>query len=393
MNEDTQRVRRLKAALKRAKLDALILRLPENIVMSFGVWPMAGFSYAVFTAEAGPVALIAPSSENQEMDGCWARDVRFFIWPRLDMPDPLEAIRRHIRDISRKHGLMKARIGYEGAFEAVSPAHNAGEVMVACESSISYLKSPLPTAEWHDATDLLNDQRAVKTEREIARLRIAHRVASFGLKAFRRAVRAGISEAQLAAIVYTECLTKGVSTRGACHVNVYPQVSSGPNGYRSWRPIVTTGKRRLKTDEIALLELAVCVDGFWADVTRVKAVGKPSTVQKAAFAAVIAAQEAAIDSIRPGIKASYPDAVARQILADAGFADNIVHLTGHGIGFRYHEPHPFLMPGNDAKLKRGHVFSVEPGLYDRTWGGIRIEDNVTVTAGGAEVLTHAGKGL
>ena len=65
---DSQRVRRVKGALKQAKLDAIILRLPENIVMSFGDWPMVGFSYAVFTAKDGPVALIAPSCEDQEMD-------------------------------------------------------------------------------------------------------------------------------------------------------------------------------------------------------------------------------------------------------------------------------------------------------------------------------------
>ena len=82
---DTERIRRLQTALREAKLDALILRLPENIVMSFGVWPMNGFSYAVFTAEAGPLVLIAPSCEDQEMDGCWADDLRFFTWPRLEM--------------------------------------------------------------------------------------------------------------------------------------------------------------------------------------------------------------------------------------------------------------------------------------------------------------------
>ena len=67
---DKQRIRRLKTALRNAGLDAMILRLPENIVMSFGVWPMNGFSYAVLTADKGPLALIAPSCEDQAMDGC-----------------------------------------------------------------------------------------------------------------------------------------------------------------------------------------------------------------------------------------------------------------------------------------------------------------------------------
>jgi Xaa-Pro aminopeptidase len=228
---------------------------------------------------------------------------------------------------------------------------------------------------------------------ETARLRTCHKVAGFGLEKFMEAVRPGISEAELAALVYTECLTKGVELDGVKHINVYPQISSGPNSYRAWRPIVTTGKRRLNDGELALLELAVCVDGFWADVTRVKVAGKPSAVQKKAFAAVKAAQAAAIECIKPGVKASTPDIIAKKVLIDAGFEKNIVHLSGHGLGFSYHEPEPFLIEGNDMILKPGHVFSVEPGLYDSEWGGIRLEDNVIVTANGAEVLTKAAKKL
>ena len=78
-------------------------------------------------------------------------------------------------------------------------------------------------------------------------------------------------------------------------------------------------------------------------------------------------------------------------LVKAGLKKYVVHLTGHGLGFRYHEPEPFLMPGNTMKLKVGHVCSIEPGLYGPEFGGIRLEDNVAVTAEGAEVLTKTAK--
>lgn len=390
---DKERIRRIKKALISEKLDALILRLPENIVMSCDVWPMVGFSYAVITASDGPVALIAPSSEDMEMAECRVDDIRFFTWPRLGMPDPLESIRTEIRSIAKKHGLMRASIGYEGGFENVAPSHNAGELMVASESSIAYLKSILPSAKWVDATAVLNSLRATKTDMEIDRLRTAHKVAGFGLKKFMASVRPGVSEAELAGIVYTECMSRGVNLRGVKHVNVYPQISSGSNTYRAWRPIVTTGRRQIKSGEIAVLELAVCVDGFWADVTRVKVAGKPSIIQKKVFSAVKAAQAAAIDCIKPGVKAETPDIVASRVLVEHGFKKNIVHLTGHGLGFRYHEPEPFLIAGNSMRLKKGHVFSVEPGLYSSEWGGIRLEDNVVVIAGGVEVLTKAAKKL
>jgi Xaa-Pro aminopeptidase len=379
--------------MRGAECDALVLRLPENLVMLFGIWPMNGFSYGVFTAEAGPVAMIAPSCENEEMDGCWAEEMHWFTWPRLDMDDPLGAIAGFLKTVSRRHKLGRARIGYEGSFECVAPSHNAGEVMVPCEKSIAWLQAILPSAKWTDVTEFLHAQRATKTEEEIQRLRIAHKVADYGLKKFHKAVRPGISEAELASLVYAECLTKGVRLRDVRHINVYPQISSGTNAHRAWRPVVTTGKRRLRDGEAALLELAVCVDGFWADVTRVKAAGRPRAVQRDAFEAVKLAQQAAVDSIRPGLKASRPHEVATKILHDAGFHDDMVHLTGHGIGFRYHEPEPFLMPGNSLRLRRGHVCSVEPGLYNRNWGGIRLEDNVVVAAEGVEVLTKAPKML
>ena len=390
---DQKRIQMIKKALRGAELDALVLRLPENIVMSCGVWPMNGFSYAVVTAESGPAALVAPSCEDQEMGGCWTEDVRFFIWPRLNMPDPLAAIRNELADIARRHGIARARIGYEANFECVAPAHNAGEVMAPCERSIAWLKAALPKAKWTDATNVLNGLRASKTEAEIERMRLANRVAAFGHRAFFRQCRPGVSEAQLAAAVYTECLVKGVGLRDVRHVNVYPQISSGPNGHRAWRPIVTTGSRKLKSGEIALLELAVCVDGFWSDTTRVKVAGKPSEVQKRAFSAVKTAQAAALKAIKAGVKASRPDEITYAILKEAGFESEITHLTGHGLGFRYHEPEPFLIQGNDMKLRVGHTCTVEPGLYHREWGGIRLEDNIAVTASGCDNLTPTPKAL
>jgi Xaa-Pro aminopeptidase len=390
---DKDRIRRLKKALRDAKLDAMVLRLPENIVMSFGVWPLNGLSHALFTAVDGPVALIAPSCEEQAMGDCWADDVRIFIWPRLGMDDPQQFLQTNLRELAEKHGLKKAAIGYEGSFETVAPAHNPGEVFTPCEASIASLKAILPNARWRDCTDLLHAQRAIKTPAEINKLKLAHKVAGYGIGAFHDAVQPGKTEADLAGEVYHTALARGVKAPGAAFVNIFPQISTGPNTVRAWWPIVKTGRRKIKAGEIAVLELAVCVNGFWADVTRVQVAGKASEVQKRAFKTVKAAQAAAIACIKPGVKAETPDLIARQVLIDGGFEKEVVHLTGHGLGFRYHEPTPFLIEGNNEVLKKGHVFSVEPGLYSPEWGGIRLEDNVAVTADGTENLTRAPKRL
>lgn len=391
---DEIRVERLKKALVAEGLAALVLQLPESIVMCGGTWPLCGVSSMVFTAADGPVALIAPSSEEEELDDFWGLEVRIYPWPRLDGSDPRSALEEHLPDLAQQYGFSSGTLGYEGSFSSVAPSHNAGECSVPTEESLAHLRSLLPRARWLDATPLLHDQRARKTEAEIARLRVAHAVANAGLIRFHERVEPGVSEAALAASVFEACVIGAAELPGRCrHVNVFPQISSGDNAHRAWRPIVSTGGRRLMDGEIALLELAVCVDGFWADVTRVKAAGRTSRVQRDAFAAVKESQAAAVKAVKPGVPAEEVHHIATRILIDAGFEKQVVHLTGHGLGFRYHEPVPMLMPGNREPLESGHVCSVEPGLYDPLWGGIRLEDNVVVGEEGCEVLTTAPKVL
>jgi Xaa-Pro aminopeptidase len=109
-------------------------------------------------------------------------------------------------------------------------------------------------------------------------------------------------------------------------------------------------------------------------------------------AVVLRAQQQAIATIRPGVLAKDVDAAARAVIADAGYGEYFGHGLGHGIGLQVHEA-PAVRPHSDTVLQPGMVFTVEPGIYLPGWGGVRIEDDVLVTADGCEVLTSVPRDL
>jgi Xaa-Pro aminopeptidase len=109
-------------------------------------------------------------------------------------------------------------------------------------------------------------------------------------------------------------------------------------------------------------------------------------------AIVLNAQQQAIASIRPGRKGGEVDAVARTVIAEAGYGEQFGHGLGHGIGLQVHEA-PAIRPGSETVLQPGMVFTVEPGIYLPGWGGVRIEDDVLVTPDGCEVLTSVPRSL
>jgi Xaa-Pro aminopeptidase len=114
--------------------------------------------------------------------------------------------------------------------------------------------------------------------------------------------------------------------------------------------------------------------------------GQPTAEQREVHELVRRAQGAAIAAVRPGAEAAAVDEAARRIIRQAGRDAQFMHITGHGLGYRYHEYAPLLAPGSRDILRAGMIHSVEPGLYGPAFGGIRIEDDLLVTEQGGEVL-------
>jgi Xaa-Pro dipeptidase len=147
-----------------------------------------------------------------------------------------------------------------------------------------------------------------------------------------------------------------------------------------------TSDRRLKKSEIALLELAVVADGYWSDRTRARIAGKATDMQREIWEIVVQAQQKAIEFVYPGVESGVVDRAARKFIHDVGHEKDFMHITGHGVGFAYHENVPCICPGGSDELQKGMVHTVEPGIYIEGMGGIRIEDDVVVTDEGCEIL-------
>jgi Xaa-Pro aminopeptidase len=166
-------------------------------------------------------------------------------------------------------------------------------------------------------------------------------------------------------------------------------VASGPTAAS---PHAEPGNRVVQEGDLVLVDAGALVGGYCSDSTRMFAVGEISDSLREVYEIVREAQQAGVDSIGAGVAARDADAAARAVIADAGYGENFGHGLGHGLGLLVHEA-PGVRPESDDVLAAGNVVTVEPGIYLRGVAGIRIEDLVVVTEGGAEVLTSFSKDL
>lgn len=389
---DNQRLEGMRRDMDEVKLDALVLRLPENVLLLSGHWPMIGWSFLVFPAQGTPT-LVCPHCDTREAgDELWEAERRTFEFGVLSAGDPFEAVAAHLRDVATGKGWR--RVGYEGSFETAAPPWNAGEVAIPAGITAGMLRSVFGDNTLVDATDLLMAQRAIKTDAEAEQLRRVNEISAMGLGAFAEAVAPGVTGVELVTVVESAIMREGTGYRGARRVRAFAQVATGPGETAiGYRPMEISSKRPMAEGDIALLELGVVADGFWSDRTRARVAGAADDRVATLYDTVRLAQQSAIEVARPGVTAGQVDEAARSVIRDAGHGDAFIHVTGHGLGLRYHEPSPTLMPGSDESLRPGMVSSVEPGIYIDGVGGLRVEDNILVTEDGAEVLGPAPKEL
>jgi Xaa-Pro aminopeptidase len=224
------------------------------------------------------------------------------------------------------------------------------------------------------ATDILRGLRMVKEECEIDALRKAGSAIDRVHARVPEFLIPGRTEADVAADIAEAIVAEG-------HSDVsFIIVGSGPHGAD---PHHSYSDRELQAGDIVVVDIGGAYEpGYHSDSTRTYSLGEPDAVVAEQYSLLQRAQQAAFEAVRPGVTASQVDAVARDVLTEAGLGEYFVHRTGHGIGLSVHEE-PYIVSGNDLPLTAGMAFSIEPGIYFPGSWGARIEDIVVVTEDGA----------
>ena len=227
--------------------------------------------------------------------------------------------------------------------------------------------------------DLVERLRAVKSPEEVDAVRAAAALAQAALAELLPTVRVGQTEQEVGAV-----LEAALRRRGS-EWHPFPTiVASGP---RSALPHARTSPRPIGAGEWLLLDFGAQVDGYCADLTRTVVVGaRADERQRTVYELVRAAQQRALQHLRPGITGREGDALAREVIAARGFGDAFGHSLGHGLGLEVHEA-PRLAPTAEAPLPLHAVVTVEPGIYLPGWGGVRLEDDVYLGPDGAQLLS------
>ena len=232
--------------------------------------------------------------------------------------------------------------------------------------------------QWRPQLNMVETLRQAKDAGEVALIRRAGEIAVRALAKTLDQVKPGLTELNVAGI-----LEKALRDEGSEEFPFSVIVASGP---RAALPHARPSERVLQTGDFLLLDFGAQYRGYCSDVTRTVVIGRASDEQRDIYEIVRNANAVATTSVRAGMRGQDADGLARRYIEDRGFGDAFGHSLGHGLGLEVHEA-PRLAKTVEALLGQGAVVTIEPGIYRPGWGGIRIEDDVHLAAGGPEILT------
>ena len=370
--ERQQRFDRAQALMHAEGIDAIALIGGTSLVYFTGVrwWNSERLFVCVVPSKGAPF-YVCPSFEEERAREQMAhapggKESKVYTWQENEDPYPLVA--KGLKDL----GITSGKLGVE---ERVTFVFSDG------------IRKALPGFKTISATPITAGCRAVKSAAELKLMQLANDITLSVYEATWKSILAkgpGTTNRQVSEWIGAAYEQIGFPGDASCQVDIY---SALPHG--SIEPQV------IKDGSLILIDDGCTVQGYESDISRSFTLGKPTDKMKKVFDVVHRAQAAALAAAKPGVACGAVDAAARKVIDDAGFGPDYAHFThrvGHGIGMDGHE-WPYLVRGNQTLLQPGMTFSDEPGIYLRGEFGIRLEDDMYITADGAKLFTPQSPSL
>jgi len=376
---DDAKLDRVRSLMEDAGLDALVVRAPDNVLYLTNFWSMKGYDACVFPREGEPVLVCLEASAEDAARTAWTVSVRHV--RGYDAGDSRPVLSRTLDecvDAARGYG----RVGLELSLGTQAADRMVGEPTTFTKAWFD----AFPGAE--DATALLARARMLKTEQEVARLRVANEIATQAMHHVRRRLEPGMKESEAAALWQAYVHGQGTAREDVELALPFSLVWSG----RGIKTFTATADLPVVEGEPVLFEIWVCADGYWADHTKNLVVGELRDDYAELEQGLLGVYGAALEACSPGRSMADLDSSVRDGLAALGYPGQPSHPVCHGVGARAHEP-PYPHQAAGGSFEETMVLAIEPGVYWEGGGGLRVEDNFLVGRDGLEKLSAFPDGV
>ena len=374
---DDAKLERVRALMEEDGIDTLVVRAPDNVLYLTSFWGMKGYDACVFPRDGEPVLICLEASAEDAERTAWPADVRFVRGYDPADPRPVPA-----RTLEAAVAAASGSVGLELSLGTQASDRMVGEPTTFTKAWFDAFPDAV------DATPLLARARMIKTEQEIARVRIANEIAAQAMHHARRNLRAGMTEAEAAALWQGHVHAQGTARDDVELALPFSLVWAG----RGIKTFTATGDLPVVEGEPVLFEIWVCADGYWADHTKNLVVGELRDDYAELERGLLEVYGRALEACSPGRPMAELDKSVREGIAELGYPGQPSHPICHGVGARAHEP-PYPHQAAGGVFEENMVLAVEPGAYWEGGGGLRVEDNFLVTAGGVEKLSGFPDGV
>jgi Xaa-Pro aminopeptidase len=378
---DDAKLDRVRALMAEQELDALVVRAPDNVLYLTNFWGMKGYDAAVFPREGDPALICLEASEADAERTAWTTEVRLF--HGYDESDPRPPGLRAL-DLARQLSSEYDRVGIELSLGTQAADRMVGEPTTYPKAWFDAFQDAV------DATPLLSTARAIKTEQELERMRLANEIAAGAMEHVQRVIRPGMRESELGALWNGWVHDHGTGWGGG-KVELAHGFSLVWTG-AGIRTFTATGSREVQEGEPTLFEIWVVADGYWCDHTKNLVVGELAPRYAELERRLMEVYASVTSSLTAGASLAELDRETRRLLAEMGYPGQPSHPVCHGVGARAHEP-PYAHQAGGGTIEAGMVLAIEPGVYWPEGGGLRVEDNFLVTDGEPEKLCSFPDGI